>query len=203
MKIGIINNELGNIASVYSALKFYNFDISLINQPSAISKVDIIVLAGVGNFNRAVKTLKKLRFWDALNHAVQIQKKPIIGLCLGMQLFADVSFEDGENKGFGWIKGKVIRLNPTQGRVPHTGWDSILPYDSNIFQNTRYNSFYFMHSYHFIPDDPAVIIASCEFGKIKMVAGVREKNIVGVQFHPEKSQGDGLRLLRNLVETIQ
>ncbi len=202
MKIGIINNHLGNIASVYSALKFYNLDVRLVNKPTELKNIDVIILAGVGNFNAAAKTLKDMRFWKAIDKAVRIDKKPVVGLCLGMQMFADVSTENGENPGFGWISGKVVRLKDTQGRVPHIGWDQVLPKDKKVFQNSRYNTFYFMHSYHFVPDDKKVIIGSTPFGDTEIVSAVRKNHMIGVQFHPEKSQGDGLRLLRNLVEAV-
>jgi len=202
MKIGIVNYNLGNVGSVYSAFKFYKFDVVIVNKPENLDDVDVIVLAGVGNFKTAVSKLKEFHFWDKLNHEVLIKKKPILGICLGMQLFADVSFEDGKNLGFGWIKGEVHKIKGNSLRVPHIGWDEVRPFDEKIFKGILNNFFYFMHSYHLIPADNNVVIATTKYGDLEIVSALRKDNIVGVQFHPEKSQGDGLRIIRNFMETI-
>lgn len=200
MKIGIVNYSLGNVGSVYSAFEFYGYDVALVSRPEELEKYDVIVLAGVGNFNTVVSKLKQLQFWDRLNHEVIIKKKLVLGICLGMQLFADVSYEGGENKGFGWISGKVVKIEGNSIKVPHMGWDKIEPLDDKLFKGMQNNSFYYMHSYHFIPEDKGIIKAVTRCGDLEIVAAIRKDNIVGVQFHPEKSQGDGLRLLRNFLE---
>ena len=202
MKIGIVNYSLGNVGSVYSAFKFYKYDVVLVNKPDELDDVDIIVLAGVGNCKIAVSKLRELKFWDKLNHEVLVKKKPTLGICLGMQLFADINYEDGENSGFSWIKGKVIKITDTSSRVPHIGWDKVKPIDDRLFKGTLSDHFYFMHSYHFIPEDKSVITAVTKYGDLEIVSAVRQDNIVGIQFHPEKSQGDGLRVLRNFVEMM-
>ncbi|CAG0970036.1 MAG: imidazole glycerol phosphate synthase subunit HisH [Candidatus Methanoperedens sp.] len=202
MKIGIVNYSLGNVGSVYSAFKFYKFDVVIVNKPENLEDVDVIVLSGVGNFKTAVSKLKQFHFWDKLNDEVIIKKKPILGICLGMQLFADVSFEDGNNFGFGWIKGKVQKIKGNSIRVPHIGWDEVRPLDEKMFKGIINNFFYFMHSYHLIPEDKNVVIATTKYGDLEIVSALRKDNIVGVQFHPEKSQGDGLRIIRNFLETI-
>ncbi len=202
MRIGIINYSLGNVGSVYSAFQFYKYNVRLINKPLDLDTTDMIVLAGVGNFKTAVTRLKEFDFWEKLNEEVTQRYKPVIGICLGMQLFADVSYEGGENKGFGWIKGEVIRLPDGLVRIPHIGWDEIQALDNEMFKNIRYCSFYYMHSYHFVPEDKNVVGAKTNCGGKEIVAAVRKDNIIGVQFHPEKSQGDGLRLLKNCVELL-
>lgn len=198
MIIGIINNSLGNIGSVSSAFKFYKNDVKLIQYPKELDEVDVIVLAGVGNFERGMITLKELDLLDKLNEEVLINKKPILGICLGMQLFTDISYENGKNKGFGWVEGEVIKIENIDVKVPHIGWEEIKPFDIPLFNNMHYNYFYFMHSYHFIPKDKDLIIATTNYGGLEMVAALRKENIIGVQFHPEKSQGDGLRFFKKL-----
>lgn len=200
MKIGIVNYSIGNVGSVLSALDFYRYDVKLVSSPEQLRSVDIIVLSGVGNVPTAVSRLKYLKFWDRLNKEVLINKKPVIGICLGMQLFADIGYEGGKTKCLGWIKGEVVKLNGESVRIPHMGWNRVDALKGNFFNNINYNYFYFMHSYRFVPLDKSVIVAVTRYGNEEIVAMVRKDNIVGVQFHPEKSQGDGLRLLRTIVE---
>lgn len=202
MEIGIINYGLSNMGSVYSAFRFYNSNVKLINRPGELAKTDLIVLAGVGNFNAAVSRLKQKGFWPDLNYQVKNKKKLILGICLGMQLFADVSYEDGKSYGFGWISGAVIKMDSQYFRVPHIGWDEVKFRNTPLFRGMRYNFFYFMHSYHFMPEDKNIIIGVTGNKDFKIVSAIRQDNIIGVQFHPEKSQGDGLRFLRNYLSLI-
>lgn len=202
MKIGIINNSLGNVGSVYSALNFYKYDLRIILEPKELQNVDAIVLCGVGNFKTGISRLRELHFIDELNEQVLIKKKPVIGLCLGMQLFADTGYENGRNKGLGWINGEVVKMESRVARIPHIGWDFVEAFDQNLFKGMRYNYFYFMHSYRFIPENKTVIKAVTKYGDLEIVAAVKKDNIIGFQFHPEKSQGDGLRLLRNALENV-
>jgi glutamine amidotransferase len=202
MEIGIINYGLSNMGSVYSAFRFYNSNVKLINGPGELDKTDVIVLAGVGNFKVAVSRLKQKGFWSDLNYQVKNKKKLILGICLGMQLFADVSYEDGRSYGFGWIKGEVIKMDNHYFRVPHIGWDEVKFRNTSLFSGMRYNFFYFMHSYHFRPNDKKVIIGVTGNKDFEIVSAVRKNNIVGVQFHPEKSQGDGLRFLKNFLRKV-
>lgn len=200
MKIGIVNYSIGNVGSVLSAFRFYDYDTVLVDDAADLATVDIAVLAGVGNFRTATARLCETGFWDALNeHAVERQK-PALGICLGMQLFSSVGYEDGETPGLGWIPGEVRLIEDPSIRVPHIGWDDVSFDDEQLFARMRSRDFYFMHSYHFVPTDPSVVIATTRYGDTDLVAAVRKDNFVGVQFHPEKSQGDGLRLLHNYVE---
>jgi imidazole glycerol-phosphate synthase subunit HisH len=200
MKIGIVNNRMGNFGSVISAFEFYRQDVVMLDSPASLCSVDLIILAGVGNFPTAAARLKETGFWDGLNEAVLVRKQPLLGICLGMQLFATRSCENGETRGFGWIPGDVVKIDDPTVRSPHMGWDDVVPNDPELFANIRSNSFYFMHGYHFIPDDPAVVISTTSYGGSNIASAVRKDNIIGVQFHPEKSQGDGMRFLRNCLE---
>lgn len=200
MKIGIVNNGIGNVGSVLSSLQFYKYGVSLLETPAGIDESDILVLTGVGSFASGVRSLRSRGFWKRLQEAVSVEKKPVLGLCLGMQLFASHGYENGEYKGFGWIPGQVVRLDDKDDKVPHIGWVEVNFNESAIFQQIRYGSFYFMHSYHFIPENQENVIATARHGSKSIVAAVRSENIVGLQFHPEKSQGDGLRILRNIME---
>ena len=200
MRIGIVNNGIGNVGSVLSALKFYKYGVSLLESPESIDESDALVLAGVGSFASGVSSLSLSGFWKRLEEAVTVEKKPVLGLCLGMQLFATSGFENGEYEGFGWIPGSVLRLESSDDKVPHIGWTEVDWGESPLFHGIRYGSFYFMHSYHFVPENPETVIATAMHGSRSIVAAVRSGNIVGLQFHPEKSQGDGLRILRNIME---
>lgn len=203
-KIGIVNYSLGNVGSVASALSFYGQDIRLIDNASGLEDVDAMVLAGVGNFKTAVDKLNALKLREAIHKQVVEKRKPVLGVCLGMQLFADSSTEGGDIPGFGWIKGKVEQIEGQDLRLPHIGWNDIVPVGSRpeLFEGLRGRTFYFMHSYHFRPVDPSVVIATTRYHDVELVSAVKKDNIVGVQFHPEKSQGDGLRFLRNFLESI-
>ncbi len=200
MRIGIINNGLGNVGSVLSAIRFYKYNVSLVEKSRDIKESDVLVLAGVGNFKTAVSKIKEYKLWDLIDEEVTENKKPVLGICLGMQLFANKSYEDGETDGFGWISGEIVKIKDKSVRIPHIGWNEVIGSDRHIFNNLRYNSFYYMHSYHFLPEDREVIIAITKYGDLEIVAAVKSSNIVGVQFHPEKSQADGLRLYRNILE---
>lgn len=202
MKIGIVNYSIGNVGSVCSAFTFYKYDARIITSPAELADTDVIVLAGVGHFRTAVSRLRERGFWDRLNEDVLVRKKPTLGICLGMQLFADVSYEDAENEGFGWIRGKVVRIDGTSRRVPNIGWSDVRTSDDRIFKGMKSGAFYFMHSYHFVPEDRGVVIGTTQYGELEMVSSVRKDNIVGVQFHPEKSQGDGMRFIRNFLEVV-
>jgi glutamine amidotransferase len=165
-----------------------------------MNNIDIIVLAGVGNFLSASARLKDMHFWDKLNEDVLIKKKPTLGICLGMHLFSTISYEGGENNGFDWISGKVVKIQDDKLRVPHMGWNQVACSDKGLINSMENPYFYFMHSYHFVPDDKEVIIATTNYGNVEIVSAVKKDNIIGVQFHPEKSQGDGLRFINRFVE---
>jgi len=159
-------------------------------------------LAGVGTFITAVRRLKALKMWDKIDKEVTVKKKPVIGICLGMQLFSDLSYEGGRTKGFGWIEGQVVKMDGKDLRIPHIGWNRVNTSGKGIFNGIQNNYFYFMHSYHFVPKNKNLICGVTDYGDLKIVSAVKKDNIIGVQFHPEKSQSGGLRLLKNMIKEI-
>lgn len=202
MRVGIIDYNLGNLGSVKSAFDFFNCNVQRIHDSKHLEEMDLLVLSGVGNFKTAVSHLKELNLWRKLDKLVIDEKKPILGICLGMQIFSESSQETGNCEGFGWIPGTVVRIDTPGIKVPHMGWDRVIPMNPGLFHEVKNPYFYFMHSYHFIPEDPAVITSVTEYGAQKIVASVKKDNIFGYQFHPEKSQGDGLRIIQNILEMI-
>ena len=121
---------------------------------------------------------------------------------LGMQLFADQGLEDGTTEGFGWIPGSVEKIKESTEKVPHMGWNNVTTSDKVLFAGVDESAFYFMHSYHFDVANSDDVIATVNYGDSRLIAAVRKDNVYGVQFHPEKSQGDGLRFLKNLLESL-
>lgn len=200
MKIGIIDYGIGNLGSIHSAFKFYDYDVDLVKTPEKIRDSDILVLAGVGNFPTSISRLKELDLFSLLNEEVIDKKKPILGICLGMQMFAEYSYENGKTRGFGWIEGEVNKIDDQEVKVPHIGWDYVENSDPSLFNRMKYSVYYFMHSYHFMPKNQDNVIGITNYGPVGIVSAIRKDQIVGVQFHPEKSQGDGLRFLTNFVE---
>ena len=202
-RVGILNNSLGNVGSVECAFEFYGYDVRLLDEPTGFGDVDLIVLAGVGTYPAAVEVLRRRGFWDPLDAWVR-SGNPLLGICLGMQLFASRGTEGGVREGFDWIAGDVLPL--ASGQVPHIGWDPVEPADrpeaARLFEGLRYSQFYFMHGYHFVPQDPRMVLATSPYGDGDLAVCVGRDNLLGVQFHPEKSQGDGLRFLRAAVEVL-
>jgi len=200
MRVGLINGCLGNLGSVISAFEFYKYNIDIATELESLKDYDVLVLAGVGNFKTASERLKKHNLWNSLNEEVVKNKKPILGICLGMQLFADVGYEGGETRGFGWIKGKVVKIEDNTVRVPHIGWNKVVSDgDTLLFKGIKDEYFYFMHSYYFLPEDMDTVVATTRYGHTDIVSCVKKDNIMGVQFHPEKSQSVGLKLIHNFM----
>jgi imidazole glycerol-phosphate synthase subunit HisH len=196
--IAIIDYGIGNTYSVYTALKKLDYTVLVTNNKTDIENADALIIPGVGSFGEAMKNLHIFKLIDLLNHEVLENKKPVLGICLGMQIFADRSEEDKAHPGLGWIKGEVLKINPANNyRVPQVGWNNLeLKNNTPLFNNCTENShFYFDHSYHYACDD-SMISSVCNYGD-KIVASVQHKNIYGVQFHPEKSQTNGLKLFRS------
>jgi glutamine amidotransferase len=196
MYIAIINYNMGNISSVKNAFKRIGVDIRVTSSVRVINNAAALVLPGVGAYKDAYKNLEKLNMIKVLKE--NIRKKVFLGICLGMQLLFDYSLEDGKNKGLGILKGSVEKI-PSAVKVPHMGWNElkILKRRSKIFSGIKEReNFYFVHSYHVIPDSKDIISSTTEYG-IEIVAGIEYDNIYGFQFHPEKSSDKGLKLLEN------
>ena len=209
MKIGIIDYGVGNIGSVYNALKKLNFEGKIINNPSLIKNFNSLILPGVGNFTKSKKTLDDNGWSEAIIENVKCKGMPILGICLGMQLLAEFGTEGNKNdsythtKGLGLIQGCIEGLEK-QGcdkRLPHMGWNSIFWEKESFFNKNIPNNtdFYFVHSYSFIPKFKDNVFASTKYS-IPIVAVVGSDNIWGVQFHPEKSSKAGFQILKNFLD---
>lgn len=200
-RVGVLKYGLGNVGSMINAFAFYGHDAYLVHDETGLVDADVVVLAGVGNFTTAMAKLTEQGWVERLDRHVLRHDKPVLGVCLGMQLMATRSEEGGGAPGLDWISGEVVALAPQPGyRVPHMGWNVATPVDPALFAGIHQTSFYFMHGYHFQTADSRHVLATTDYGAQTIVSAVRRENIVGVQFHPEKSQGDGLRFLRNFLE---
>lgn len=198
-RIGIIDYGSGNFGSVWNAHRYLGLEAEAVTHPSQLESVSHILLPGVGSFGRAMERLGAMGIPEALGRHVMEKGKPFLGVCVGMQVLAGLGMEFGEHAGLGFIPGKVVRIEPGEGLpVPHMGWNEVqLPSPSPLFAGMPERpSFYFVHSYHLLPEDPSHVSAYCEYGG-RLSAAASRGNVHGVQFHPEKSQEDGLRLLRN------
>lgn len=200
-KIGLINYGAGNFTSVFNAFKFLEIEAIEINVPDQFNEVSHIVLPGVGAFAAAVRKLEALKLLDAIKEHILIQKKFFLGICVGMQILADVGLEFEKYAGLGVISGKVDKINTSNGglKLPHIGWNEVHVTDKACYlfnDMPERPIFYFVHSYCFRPQHLDKILATCNYGE-EITAAIGENNIFGVQFHPEKSQHNGLQLLNN------
>ena len=209
MSIVVIDYGSGNLKSVAKALEAaannmsLNSKIVVTSDPKIINKSDKIVLPGQGSFRDCYLGIKKIPgLNETLNELVLEKKKPILGICVGMQLFAKVGYESQQTEGFGWIDAKVRKINNINKKIklPHMGWNEIeLKKDYSIFSNIKNKShFYFIHSYEFVTKHKDFVIATTNYGN-SIIASVAKENIVGTQFHPEKSQKNGLIILENFL----
>ena len=205
LKIGIVDNGMGNLSSVDNAFRTLGLSTRFIHSPEEINSVQAIVLPGVGAFCDAMERLRKTGLDLALTDAVMKRSVPFLGICLGMQLIANYSEEGGHETGLGWIDSVVSRIVSSPNvRVPHVGWNDIsFNKNSEIFQGINTGThFYFDHSYEMLCN-PKLVVAQTVYGDLKIIAGIQMKNIIAVQFHPEKSQLSGLRLISNFVRFSQ
>jgi glutamine amidotransferase len=200
--IAVIDYGMGNLQSVCGALEHIGADAVITADPATIAASTRVVLPGVGAFGDAMINLARRGLIDTLRCEVLEKRKPFLGICLGMQLLADSSIEHGFHHGLGWIRGRVKRFEAVDGlKIPHIGWNDVqrepaLPLYANL--KDEHLTFYFVHSYHFVCDDPRVAVSSCEYG-VPFAAALCSGNICATQFHPEKSQDNGLQLLENFV----
>ena len=201
-KIVIIDYGRGNTDSVLRAIEKCGGQPILSNSASDIESASHIILPGVGAFQKGMEQIEALGIRSKLEEQVLKYKIPFLGICLGMQLLADKGFENGENSGLGWIKGCVKKFEKTKKdeRIPHIGWNEVdFGQESPLFEGiVSGKDFYFIHSYHFICKNSSNIIATTPYCK-EFVSAVRKQNIFGVQFHPEKSQGNGFNVLKNFI----
>ena len=207
MNVTIVDYNSGNISSVVNSFKKVAKEKVNIEVTSDIKKIkqsDKIVLPGQGSFKSCVDALNSIDgLAQTLNEFVMDFKKPLLGICVGLQMFADVGYEETETKGLGWIPGKVSKINNQSGnfKLPHIGWNQInIVKDSKIFKDIENNShMYFVHSYEFIPNDKNVISATTDYSS-NIVCSIEKENVFGTQFHPEKSEKIGLMMIRNFID---
>lgn len=200
-QIAVIDYGIGNVASVIGAIEKIGHSAILTRNKDEILASSGAILPGVGAFGDGMKNLREFGLTDTIQEYANKLKKPFLGICLGMQLLASKSYEFGEHDGLGLIGGSVEPFGDFGGKMRkiHMGWNelSVDEHDS-VFQNLQKPIVYFVHSYHFVPSNKDNAIASASYG-IDFVAGIRKDNIVGLQFHPEKSQRDGLKILENFI----
>ncbi|WP_440690886.1 imidazole glycerol phosphate synthase subunit HisH [Candidatus Pelagibacter sp. HIMB1782] len=207
MNVTIVDYNSGNISSVINSFKEVAKNKVNIEVTSDLKKIkfsDKVVLPGQGSFKSCVDALNNINgLVDTLNEFAINNKKPLLGICVGLQMFADIGYEEIETKGLGWISGKVSKIDNQNGKLklPHIGWNEInILKHSRIFKNIKNNShMYFVHSYEFIPDDKSVISATTDYST-KIVCSVEKENIFGTQFHPEKSDAEGLKVIQNFLK---
>ena len=202
----VIDYDMGNLKSMSNALKALGLAHEVSGDPAVVARADAIILPGVGAFGDGMKALERRGLVDALKRRVIEDGVPYLGICLGMQFLASVSYEHGEHPGFGWIPGRVKRIEPDEPglKVPHMGWNelALARPDSPLMRDvTAGTAVYFLHSYHFVPEESArdSVVATTHHGG-EVVAAVQRGHVMGVQFHPEKSQGAGLAILKNFAD---
>ena len=207
MNITIVDYNSGNISSVINSFSEVANDKVNLEVTSDLNKIkssDKVVLPGQGSFKSCVDALNNINgLVDTLNEFAINDKKPLLGICVGLQMFADIGYEETETKGLGWIPGKVSKIDNQNGKykLPHIGWNEInIVKESKIFKDIENNShMYFVHSFEFIPEDKSVISATTDYSS-NIVCSIEKENIFGTQFHPEKSDKLGLRIINNFIK---
>ena len=198
----IVDYRMGNLNSVKKKLDRLKTSASITSTPRDIIEADKIILVGVGHFAKAMKNIKELALLDALNEVVIIKKKPVLGICLGMQLMAKDS-EEGKTEGLGWLDANVRKMqvdDTLKFKIPHTGWNKIIQSKkSHLMKGIPESSeFYFVHSYYLKPNETSNILNETEYS-FKFTSAIEKDNIFGVQYHPEKSHDVGEVLLKNFI----
>ena len=206
MNVTIVDYKSGNISSVINSFKEVAQDKVKIEVTSDINKIkssDKVVLPGQGSFKSCTDALKSINgLVETLNDFAINKKKPLLGICVGLQMFADTGYEEIETKGLGWISGKVTKIENQNGKykLPHIGWNEInILKESRIFKDIKDKShMYFVHSYEFVPNDKNIVSATTDYSS-NHVCAVEKDNIFGTQFHPEKSDKIGLKIIDNFI----
>tara|TARA_B100001142_G_C14076958_1_gene555857 strand:- start:157 stop:783 length:627 start_codon:yes stop_codon:yes gene_type:complete len=206
MNVTIVDYQSGNISSVINSFTEVAKGKVNLEVTSDIKKVKIsdkIVLPGQGSFKTCVDSLNSISgLVDTLKEFAITNHKPLLGICVGLQMFADIGYEESETKGLGWIPGKVSKIDNQNGKfkLPHIGWNEIeIQKESKMFKDIKNKShMYFVHSYEFIPEDKSVISATADYSS-KIVCAIERENLFGTQFHPEKSDKEGLKIIENFI----
>lgn len=199
--IAILDYGVGNLKSIYNMFKKIRVESVITSDIEVIKKADKYLLPGVGSFDHGINSLRNAPFFGILEKEVLEYKKPILGICLGMQLLTNSS-EEGKEKGLGWVDAKTIKfdLEDKSLAIPHMGWNGVYSVSQDgLFKDLDDGRFYFVHSYYVVCNDEANILATANYGE-KFTCSIQKDNIYGVQFHPEKSHKFGMRLLKNFGE---
>ena len=201
--IVIIDYKLGNLRSVIGAVERLGHEALISSRVEDMEAADKLILPGVGAYGDGMVNLRSLGLVEPLTRMVVTEGKPILGICLGSQLLARVSYEFGTHPGLGWIEAEVVRLEPEDSslRVPHVGWDDLVQVrESVLYDDVPQDAlFYYVHSFHIKCDNQDIVIGMCDYGG-DVTAAFQQGNIYGTQFHPEKSQRHGLTLLGNFLD---
>ena len=201
--VTIIDYGMGNIWSVAGALRYLGVEVHVSHDPDCICKSDCLILPGVGSFRKAIKRIRQTGLDEAITESVKKQGSKILGICLGMQLLGSFGTEDGETAGLGFIPNRVEKFKPKEScyKIPHIGFNSThFSENKGLFKDfTGAVDFYYVHSFRMLPGSKNARIATCNYG-IEFLAAFEYENICGTQFHPEKSQTNGLILLKNFLE---
>ena len=199
MAVGIIDYGMGNLHSVQRKLHLLHVDFKIVKNSTELVDCEKIILPGVGHFGAAMQRLQSQNLIDSLSNFALTEKKPILGICLGMQLMAESS-EEGSVKGLGWIKTKIVKFdveNPMNFKVPHVGWNTVQAINSKLLDNQE-DEFYFVHSYHALEPEEDIVVHRTTYEK-EFISGFEKDNIFGVQYHPEKSHDQGIVLLKRFL----
>lgn len=201
--IVIVDLGMGNLNSVKKKLYRLGIDSVITSEQKIISSADKIILPGVGHFSQAMENMRRLNLFDTLNEFALVHKKPVLGICLGMQLLAKHS-EEGDSHGLGWIDANVVRFkisDKLKFKIPHTGWNSIIKTKNSLLMKgiDDESFFYFVHSFHFLAENREDILNETDY-EYRFPSAMEKNNIFGVQYHPEKSHDVGEKLLKNFIE---
>ena len=199
MIVGVVDYGMGNLHSINRKLHILDVSFKQIKSPDDISDCDKVILPGVGHFGRAMQKLHDQNLVECLNEHALLKKKPILGICLGMQLMTEFS-EEGNVKGLGWIKSKIVKFqveDPHKFKIPHIGWNTVTSENSRLL-DSQVNEFYFVHSYHAQLPEEKIVVHTSIYDK-EFISGFEKDNIFGVQYHPEKSHNQGIELLKKFI----
>lgn len=201
MNVAIIDYGMGNVESVSKSLSYLNLNSHVTRSWKNIVDSDVIIIPGVGSFRKGMDNLNKFGLVDLLKEEVLVKKKPCLGICLGMQLMASIGTEPEKTVGLGFVQAEVLKIE-NKLRIPHMGWNEINLVKSNFLGNEfDKKDFYFIHSYHLVPNDKGIISSYVNYGN-EIVSSIESENIFATQFHPEKSQKMGLMLLNNFFKKV-